>query len=451
MSEQESGSLDPFTASIRHYFAGIAGGALADQTVGLNFDVLPVAVGVRDVCDDMGQFSSVRTTEFFSRHIADHAAHAVNGIHYTNMASLSELLEFQVLGNARFYGRPDRAAELVETDRKKFEAYITRSRALLENSLASLAAWSSLFPPSAAVPGDWADPQATDNWKRFHRTYQSKDEPSDTNGGKVHLPIRSLNLDAIKRFIEEARWKKLYPPAPFPVPLPGTQPGVTDPFVELKRTLEKRWNTLDPKEFQHGITRPFEALGNKLGPIGGQSGLTAGPAALTIGGGPTVLALAPVPAHQADWRPDEILKTGILDEAVSTVETDAKDEVTVTFDYMFVKIDRPWIFWPLLMDTNWYIEGMRRGELTTGAERNLFGMLSLIPERMVVVRKLKIEASFTDEDREALGKAFAIGPFRLTEIDSQSGSLEEPGVQIIAYMDRAMPPLPPRTDPAIIT
>lgn len=462
MSDSATGSSDPFTASIRDFFASMAGGALADQGVGLNFDILPLAIGNNDVCDDAGHYSAARATEFFSRQIANHSAHASDGIHYTNLAPLSDQLQFQLTGSARFYGRPDRAPALVEADRKKFESYVHQSVTLLERTLASLAPVSSPFPPSEPIPSDWADREAVGNWKSFHRTFkaQAPRVPSDDNAapdGSIRLPIRTVDTEAIKRFIEDAAWKRFMPPSRFPIPVP--RPGVIDPHDEFIKAIDKRWRSLDPHTLQGGITRPAFASGTGFGmnrAVGGAAfGAGATMPLLDAGkpAGPTLLDFAPTPAHDKDSAPDpdSIFKTGVLADAVETTATDAKDEVTVSFEFIFVKIERPWIFWPMLMDSNWYIEGMRRGELTAGAEGNPYGALSLVPERMIVVRNLRIDAHFTDQDRDALGKAFAIGPFRLTTIDLQSEAIREPGMQVIGYIDRAMPPLPPRTDPSIVT
>lgn len=144
-----------------------------------------------------------------------------------------------------------------------------------------------------------------------------------------------------------------------------------------------------------------------------------------------------------------VLKNAFLNNAVKTVNTEVKDEVTVSFDYLIIQINRPWLYRPLLENTNWYIPGARRGELNSGKEGEKFGVLSVVPDRVIIIRNLKIRGKFTAADRVAMGQSFAIGPFTLDRnVDIQEEMISQNGMHLLAYVDSTLPMTPPRSDPA---
>lgn len=114
-------------------------------------------------------------------------------------------------------------------------------------------------------------------------------------------------------------------------------------------------------------------------------------------------------------------------------------------------MERPWLATSLLRATNWFIPGKKKGELTAGGEATQYGVLNAIPDKAILIRKLVIRASFTDNDQRAFADSFAVGPFRVTQDAAiREGELSIPGIQIIAYVDRSPPPLPPRSDPSSV-
>ena len=146
-----------------------------------------------------------------------------------------------------------------------------------------------------------------------------------------------------------------------------------------------------------------------------------------------------------------VLRSAALKNAVVTKESEEKDKIAVSFEYQFVSIDRPWLYLPLLQNPNWYIPGAKRGELSIGQEGQPHGVLGFIPDRIVVIRNLQIQAKFSESDRAALGASFAIGPFALdATVDLQEQTLAVPGMKILGYVDVALPMIPPRSDPQFL-
>lgn len=252
--------LDVFTGAIRNFFAAQVGPLLVEQGVSLNFDILPLTVSAADVSDGTGQYSATRASELFSRFIADHAAHAFNGTHYSHHGSLAQILRFDVFSNANFYARPDASAEVNEAERQRFESYIGKADLLME-SVAALTIVPHEYQPSEAIPGNWADPGASANWKVFRQRFASDEAPkSDTPLSPsslrpgFRLPLRSINLDEIRKYIEN---RKILPPLrpKFPIPVDG--PDIAPPWVKAAKPAELDFRNLDSGVFDARLVQKY--------------------------------------------------------------------------------------------------------------------------------------------------------------------------------------------------
>ena len=64
-----------------------------------------------------------------------------------------------------------------------------------------------------------------------------------------------------------------------------------------------------------------------------------------------------------------------------------------------------------------------------------------------VIRDLKITANWSQEDRQNLGNATSFGFFDIRDGSLNQNTLEVKGMQIIAWVSRGMPKLPPLSPP----
>ncbi|UTT71289.1 LysM peptidoglycan-binding domain-containing protein [Arthrobacter sp. DNA4] len=117
------------------------------------------------------------------------------------------------------------------------------------------------------------------------------------------------------------------------------------------------------------------------------------------------------------------------------------DKMSVSFEYCLVSVKRPWYVDTFINDTSWYVPGHSKGELTAGGSP---GNLTLISIAFVILRKLSIQAPWSDEDRRNALSAVSIGPFRVA--DDGHGQLTHSGLQVVGWMLQLMPQLPPNTD-----
>ncbi len=126
----------------------------------------------------------------------------------------------------------------------------------------------------------------------------------------------------------------------------------------------------------------------------------------------------------------------------------ASQNFAISFRYAQVTISRPWLKLALLTAGNWYIPGTAANAYATGTTIGNTGMFPLLPTSFIVIRNLRITANWSAEDRATAGKAAALGPFSTAGATFNQDTLEIPGLQVVAWLSRLMPPLPPLKDPA---
>lgn len=145
--------------------------------------------------------------------------------------------------------------------------------------------------------------------------------------------------------------------------------------------------------------------------------------------------------------------------AVSQTTTESS-ELHVHFEYQLVRITRRvagsrWWREELVIDPNWYVPGMRKGDMFNSPE----GDVTLcLPQALIVVRNVSITGSWTDEARATMRSGVTyIGPFLVappSESDEsrtagESFSILGSGVQVIGELCSPLPSLPPMDDPAL--
>lgn len=461
--------LDPFTKAIRDYFASRIPSDLADKSVGLYFDPMPKTLPLEDLLGPDKHYSAARALEFFSTKIADKPAHISGGLHFSHDVSLSQLIRLQVLQGALFYRRIDLVDQINDKNEKALEAL--RDDALKSMGQLAMMDGPALFTPSEPTPKNWCNPAVSSVWQRAEISFSSEPEGgavAKAEGYKAKLPrvefpwrrFDDQKLEEALNGLKLGIKPKIGVPSPIdPAPVWLHEDLHTSPMADP--SLSKFKEQLMQKKFAAGHaniladTDIFSAKTNlkQFGAVkggGGQAmqGGEEGPIAPAVGG----IKLEDFDELSMGSATAEFVKTVALATSEDVSVSSSKDRIRVAFDYQFVEIGRPWLSWPLLTNTNWYLQDAKRGELTLGVEGKGFGLLSAIATKVVVVRNLIIEAEFTESDRQSLAESFAIGPFRLDRsVDFQASSLRFDAMQFIAYLDSELPVLPPRSDPKFVT
>lgn len=136
-----------------------------------------------------------------------------------------------------------------------------------------------------------------------------------------------------------------------------------------------------------------------------------------------------------------------INQKLPTKPPSTTDGFSISFKFCRVNIDRPWFKLALLSTRNWYMFGTNVGGYSTGTTQNNPGMFPLLPTSFIAIRDLKITANWSQEDSQNLGEAVAFGLFDIRDSTLISNTLEVRGLQIIGWISRLMPELPPMSPP----
>ncbi|KYF55943.1 hypothetical protein BE04_06760 [Sorangium cellulosum] len=115
----------------------------------------------------------------------------------------------------------------------------------------------------------------------------------------------------------------------------------------------------------------------------------------------------------------------------------------ISFKLCRVNIRRHWLKLALLSTRNWYVFNTARGTYSTGRLDDNPGVFPLLPTSLIAIRDLKITASWSPGDRQNIHRAASFGPFNLLGATVNANTLEVRGMQIIAWISRLMPLMPP--------
>jgi hypothetical protein len=122
------------------------------------------------------------------------------------------------------------------------------------------------------------------------------------------------------------------------------------------------------------------------------------------------------------------------------------DSFSVSFRYCIVRFTRPWWDEVFLRAGEWGLPGYGIGTLSSGSMAEPQDPLTLITAGMIVIKDLKLAASWSEEDLGSLRDGVSLGPFSLagaTLPQTRNGVLERPGMQAIAWLCEVLPLLPP--------
>lgn len=142
------------------------------------------------------------------------------------------------------------------------------------------------------------------------------------------------------------------------------------------------------------------------------------------------------------------LKAALDRELPTEPASPATDGFTISFKFCRVNIDRPWLKLALLSTRNWWMFDTPSGEYSTGAADDNPGKFPLLTTSFIAIRDLKITANWSAEDRGHLTEASSFGFFDLQGGTVTNNTLEVRGLQVIAWISRLMPRLPPQSPPA---
>lgn len=123
------------------------------------------------------------------------------------------------------------------------------------------------------------------------------------------------------------------------------------------------------------------------------------------------------------------------------------DGFNCSFRACRVDIARPWLDLDLLGAGDWWMCATPAGAYSTGDADVNAGMFPLLTTSFVAIRDLKLAANWAQDDRKHLGNAASFGCFDLRNGIVANNTIEVKGLQIIAWMSRVMPRLPPESAP----
>ena len=140
-----------------------------------------------------------------------------------------------------------------------------------------------------------------------------------------------------------------------------------------------------------------------------------------------------------NWQLQQLVNAAILEQSQS--ETIKSSQISVSFDYCWVSIDRIWFYNPYLQMRNWYIPSLQSGELAKA-----FPAISIA---VLLVRNLRIQSNWQSQELQSVQSSAALGPFSLVgrSIEQGTGALIQPGMQVMAWACQVMPTLPPSSAP----
>lgn len=138
-----------------------------------------------------------------------------------------------------------------------------------------------------------------------------------------------------------------------------------------------------------------------------------------------------------------LVKDFIRQQLPSKPASNATEGYSISFKFCRINIDRNWFKLALLSNRNWYMFNTPASEYSTGNPDNNPGMFAVLPLAFIAICDLKITANWSQEDRTNLDQAIAFGPFDIRNRTLNQNTLEVKGLQIIAWISKLMPSLPP--------
>jgi hypothetical protein len=116
----------------------------------------------------------------------------------------------------------------------------------------------------------------------------------------------------------------------------------------------------------------------------------------------------------------------------------------ITFQYECVYGSRDWMYKPFLGFQQWSMPGYPAQYLSNGSRAQPHGPIALYPIALLIVKNLKISASWSASDKDSIKRGIGFGPFALGGKRFESDTLSIEGSQILGWVCQYAPILPPR-------
>ena len=143
---------------------------------------------------------------------------------------------------------------------------------------------------------------------------------------------------------------------------------------------------------------------------------------------------------------DELLSEDLIYQQLPTAPvSDETSGLSVSFKFCRVNIDRKWLKLALLNTRNWYMFNTPVSEYSTGSSDINPGIFPLLPTSFIAICDLRITANWSKTDLINIDQAVSFGPFDVQNRTFNQNTVEVKGLQIIAWISRVTPSLPPIT------
>lgn len=150
---------------------------------------------------------------------------------------------------------------------------------------------------------------------------------------------------------------------------------------------------------------------------------------------------------------DRVLLTSDIVKNNTAPEVQVRsDGFSMSFEYCIVHLDRQWFNTSMFHYSKiWYCLSLPENYFSTGTkDLENGGVLKSIPTAMILIKNLKIKASWTDDEKLTAKNSVGLGIFNLTDSTFVNNELVSPGMQIIGWMCEVLPKLPRMSDPNMI-
>jgi hypothetical protein len=169
---------------------------------------------------------------------------------------------------------------------------------------------------------------------------------------------------------------------------------------------------------------------------------------LTLDSGAPTLPDSPL-GRAADSLAPGFVQTG-GERGFTAVDTAGK-ELRVTFKFLRVLLDRPWLDRGMFSLKGLRVRGRSPGDISTGTREAVKpGVMQLYPTSIVVAKDIIVEAAWTARESESItaavsaGREISAGPFRAPSASFAGDRLTFKGLSLVGYLSTILPFCPPR-------
>lgn len=350
------------------------------------------------------------------------------------------------------------------------------------------------FHPAIATPSDWYDPSSAANWATYQASASTPTTPSIpttpstqaaqpelASGGSSDPPVmhpsvmqwRVLpddlvplrNADVLASVLSAPSAATQAPPSPPSPPAQLLAPAPAPTLVDSAPSLLAS-ATVAHVQLHPAILSGSRPISDELAMLPSTAGAAqASPLSPQVSpnallGNPTITMalLGRVNMPNVSWTTTlgrAIQLAGSLNETTANKPVEAPD-ISITFSYCTVQLDRPWFPELLLLAPGWYLPGYAASALATGSLSNTIISFPCVPVGFLAIKDLVISGTWSPDDLDAASKSASLGPFSLlgsSQVADLTGAISYscPGIQIVAWLCAPIPATPPDADPTLVS